>query len=132
VDDIRFSHGKISDHFKNNSPITDLVSQLVHGTVDPQRKGELILNVVEFEGKMWTLRNRRFCAFKAQQHFIRKRNPSANVEVQVYVLPLNCGAVLFKFLDAFSTKNGGTMVDIRRSTRSTKSRAIDPFLWEVE
>ncbi|CAK0900037.1 unnamed protein product, partial [Prorocentrum cordatum] len=54
VDELRFTHGEISDHFKNGMTITDTVSQLENGTVS-LFSSEFILDVVELEGKLYSI-----------------------------------------------------------------------------
>ncbi|CAE8647545.1 unnamed protein product, partial [Polarella glacialis] len=118
VDALRYTHNAISDHFKDGRSIADLVGQLQGGKIDPLREPSLCLDVVEFHGRYWSLRNRRLHALKQYQQQLRASPwylESGQVQVHVHVLPLTHPAVFHKFIECFDTETGGETVSVRNS-----------------
>merc|ERR1712113_1327378 len=102
----------------DSRPITATLTDLVSGVADPGTSPFLLLDVVDFQGGIWSLRNRRLCALKAYQHYLRRHGSSQQVKVRACVLPLSSAAVFVKFGECLSTENDGYSVEIRRSMRS--------------
>lgn len=115
LDEVLFSHDTVSDHFKDGRPISALTDELCLGRASLESTPELVLDVVRFEGQYWTLRNRRLYAIKQFQREVRMRfNPLFPANVRVQILDLYHGPVLFKFIDCFSTQNGGGWPEVTR------------------
>jgi len=118
VDEIFFTHGDVSDHFKDGRPIMSLVDELVLGKHDPATAIFLELDVVwaDRPPRYWSFRNRRLYALKVYQQ--RLRAQGRQVLVKVCRLPLDDLRVLSKFAECWSTQDGGLSVEVRHSSRA--------------
>lgn len=120
VDEILYTHDDVSSHFKDGRSIESTVEQLVSGKLDPLLTPFLWLDVVEFEGRLWSIRNRRLCALKSYQRHLRREGSAAEVLVRVFVIGVWQGsaAALYKFLESFSTQDRGQSVEVKPSSRA--------------
>jgi len=119
---LRWTHKDPSDHFKDGRSIDSLVDDLEAGRV---RLDEpfLSLDVVEFDGCYWTLRNRRLVALRKYEKRLRDKGLSDEVYAFVHLLPLTNPAVLVKFLEGFSTDTWGESVELRESSKTRRGLA---------
>eukprot|EP00933_Yihiella_yeosuensis_P075015 TRINITY_DN84144_c0_g1_i1.p1 TRINITY_DN84144_c0_g1~~TRINITY_DN84144_c0_g1_i1.p1 ORF type:complete len:515 (+),score=81.19 TRINITY_DN84144_c0_g1_i1:47-1546(+) len=113
VDDVRFTHDTISSRFKDGQLVQSLVDKLRRGEVNLSTPG-LSIDVVQFDGHLWSLRNRRLFAFKEYQRQLRAESVigEEKVKVRICVLPLTNSAVMAKFIDCFSTQSNGLSVTV--------------------
>jgi len=120
VDEIRYTHDWISTHFKDGRTIASLVEELAAGLADPLQTPELQLDVVQFEGALWSIRNRRLHALKEYQEYLRQQGLATQVQVLAHVICQINGprAALYKFLECLSTQVEGRFVEVRPSSRA--------------
>merc|ERR1719296_381448 len=106
LDEVYFTHDDVSDLFRDGRPLDDTIDELFNKKCDPF-DSQFQLDVVRHEEKLWSLRNRRLYCLKQHQEKLRERAlmrqmPPPSVKIRVYILSLEYGAVLAKFLDSFS------------------------------
>lgn len=107
---LHFCQAHISPNFRDGRPIYELLNDVNSGGVDPLRELEP-LDVVHFEGKWWSLSNRRLWVLK---HCSAATSGQA-MWVRVQVRPPDG-----KFRERLASTNGGT------SVRITRSRSASP------
>eukprot|EP00927_Polykrikos_kofoidii_P024392 TRINITY_DN22196_c0_g1_i1.p1 TRINITY_DN22196_c0_g1~~TRINITY_DN22196_c0_g1_i1.p1 ORF type:complete len:1475 (+),score=348.70 TRINITY_DN22196_c0_g1_i1:86-4426(+) len=112
VDDVRFTHDKISKTFAHGPQagqmVTDLIASLRDGDVHPLRTPSLVLTVARFSGALWSLNNRRLFALK---EYASNMSDPVMIKVRAFTL---C-PITAKFLMSFSTDCEGTSVEFFRS-----------------
>lgn len=91
---IKFSQPTVSQNFSSNGTINDLIAGLKNGTVKP---GDVpAIRVVERNGELITLDNRRLAAFKA-----------AGVSVPIQRVSLSNPKIAAEFAKKYNPVNGG-------------------------
>nr|WP_281422305.1 RHS repeat-associated core domain-containing protein [Arthrospiribacter ruber] len=95
---IRFSQSSISPNFRNGSSIDDLVSGLRNGSIDPLSVDPI--RIVERNGEIFTLDNRRLKAFQ-----------EAGVDIPFQ--KVNLDSLPKRELEKFTTTNNGESIRIR-------------------
>jgi len=124
VDEVLFTHSDVSDHFKDGRPIWSCVDELERERINPLDVKFLELDVVRAGSspRLWSLRNRRLYCLKEYQQRLRKGGRQVQLHVKVCLLPLEDFNVLSKFIERFSTQNGGLSVEVRRSSKHHMQR----------
>ena len=95
--DIKFAQDSISQNFRDGSSVDDLISGLKNGTIDPNSIPPI--RVFEVDNQLVTLDNRRLYAYQ-------KAGITINVQPATAAEIANDS---FKF----TTKNGGTEIEVR-------------------
>jgi hypothetical protein len=93
---VKFSQGSISGNFKNGSSVSDLANGLISPTSIPA------VRIVEKDGSIFTLDNRRLQAFQ-----------QGGVSIPYQKLESIPESEMFKFRDYNSGKTDGTSVKVR-------------------
>mmetsp|Transcript_31592 Transcript_31592/g.57430 ORF Transcript_31592/g.57430 Transcript_31592/m.57430 type:complete len:309 (-) Transcript_31592:311-1237(-) len=117
VDKIRWTHKDPSDHFKDGRPISSTVDDLDQGRVQLDAPF-LVLDIVEFAGVYWSIRNRRLAVLKFLQDRWRRRGLQHEVHAHVQMLPITHPSVLHKFVEGFSTQTWGQSIELRVSSKT--------------
>jgi hypothetical protein len=97
---VKFSQGSISGNFKNGSSVSDLANGLKNGSVSPTSIPSV--RIVEKDGSIFTLDNRRLQAFQ-----------QGGVSIPYQKLESIPESEMFKFKDYNSGKTDGTSVKVR-------------------
>ena len=97
---IKFSQGSIKADFKDGKPIEALTNGLKNGTTDP--KSVPAARIVEKDGQIFTLDNRRLKAFQ-----------DAGVDIKYEKLDEIPSEEMFKFRDYDKGKTDGTTIKVR-------------------
>ncbi len=92
---LRFTQDTVSSNFSDGGTLTDVVNQLRRGQLSPDDFPTI--RIVEHNGKLYSLDNRRLAAFKAAQLD----------EIPVNRLDLADPAVKAEFLKKFNPVNDG-------------------------
>jgi len=108
VEDLRWSHDKIYDHFSDKRSVYELVVQLLLSEVNVEDIPPL--DVVDIDSNMFSLSNRRLFAIRTYKRILSRFWPQWSVFVPVRISETASGK-------AFTTGNQGTSVELTRPTR---------------
>mmetsp|Transcript_78357 Transcript_78357/g.227367 ORF Transcript_78357/g.227367 Transcript_78357/m.227367 type:complete len:638 (-) Transcript_78357:157-2070(-) len=115
VQSLHFTHCSIAQIFRHGpyagSDLEVLVEDLRTGRVDPLTHESMVLEVVRYRGKLYSLNNRRLWAL--QQHQLMLMSEVASVMVRVRVLSWASEATLKRFSKAFNTDLDGEAIRCR-------------------
>eukprot|EP00435_Cladocopium_sp_Y103_P067683 s868_g30.t1 len=107
VDELLYSQDSISPHFSDKRPLKELIDQLNAWELDPMKAGFLCLDVMEINGKVYSVDNRRLYCLKQHQASAQPWQVFAKVKVTPVEDPLLV-RVLVRGL-----KNGGREIRVR-------------------
>eukprot|EP00927_Polykrikos_kofoidii_P003331 TRINITY_DN11320_c0_g1_i9.p1 TRINITY_DN11320_c0_g1~~TRINITY_DN11320_c0_g1_i9.p1 ORF type:complete len:1182 (-),score=219.67 TRINITY_DN11320_c0_g1_i9:15-3560(-) len=127
VEEIRFTHFDVSDHFKDGRPLVSTLDDLIAGRAHPLTSPFLVLDVVRVDDILWTFRNRRLAILKAFAGYLHQQGSDVDVDVRVHMLSPSSDRVIAKYVESKSTQCHGVHVVVRRSTRSAVPYTLDPF-----
>jgi hypothetical protein len=110
--DIRFTQDTVSPNFSDGGHISDTINQLRTGQISADEFPTI--RVVNYDGNVWTLDNRRLTVFSAAQ-----------VEhIPVQMLDLSDPVVNAEFLKKFHPINDGQNVVVVPSSARAAARAV--------
>lgn len=108
VDELLYTQNGCSGKFSDGHTFDELIRQLLHGEVDPLYEKRLLLDVVQWGGKLWSVDNRRlYCLRKYQEIVGRSWVVHCRVRVKAWCLLLD------RFWDHFDTTTGGKSIAVR-------------------
>lgn len=117
VQSLHFTHDSICRVYRHGpeagSDLEALVEDLRMGRVDPLACESLVLEVVRYQGRFYSLNNRRLWAL--QQHQLLLTSQNAVVLASVRLLPWTARDILKRFSKAFDTNLDGEAIRCRTS-----------------
>mmetsp|Transcript_24355 Transcript_24355/g.69192 ORF Transcript_24355/g.69192 Transcript_24355/m.69192 type:complete len:533 (+) Transcript_24355:118-1716(+) len=121
---LHFTHGSISTYFRHGRTVGDLeclVEDLRAGRVDLLSCPDLVLDVIDFRGKLFSLNNRRLWAI--QQYELTRPDDDV-VCVCVRLLPWSERSTFWRFHAAFDNDLDGGAVLCRTSQRRAPFKGV--------
>ena len=120
VTQFRFTHGQVKTKFRDGSSIYETLRQLDEGELQPSDLPAL--DVCEYDGKLWSLSNRRLRVLLMYQAIRRDRLVYATCTLRSLLWKKE------KFVHAFDTLNDGLGIDQNPYRIQRMSDSITPQL----